>query len=165
MLRRLSFLWNQTEALRTQATSWPYFYFQKTLYISVFHRNIESKRSKHEFNFRSHKDKQAFEDKKLSGKELLRLKKEHVWQTDIADSTNCTQTFLLFSYLDFRVNFACYSPASFKIICLTRIWSKFVDLRFYSSQKPPQIRAASATIFHSFWKIDAQSSKIPGGSD
>ena len=82
----------------------------------------------------------------------LRLKKEHVWQTDIADSTNCTQTFLLFSYLDFRVNFACYSPASFKIICLTRIWSKFVDLRFYSSQKPPQIRAASATIFSPFLK-------------
>ena len=135
--------------IRTQAISWPDAYFQETLYISVSHRNIKLKRSKHEFHVRSHKDKQGFEDKKLSGKEFTAFE-ERTCVADIADSTNCTQRFLLFSYLDFRVSFACYPPEAFKIICLTRIWSKFVDLSFYSSQKPPQIRAASATIFHSF---------------
>ena len=44
----------------------------------------------------------------------------------------------LFSYLDFPVCFACYPPKSFKIICLTCIWFKFVDTTFHSSQKKPQ---------------------------
>ena len=54
----------------------------------------------------------------------------------IAYSANLKQGFLLFSYLDFRVYFAFYPPESFKIICLTCIWSKFVDTRFHSPQKP-----------------------------
>ena len=50
------------------------------------------------------------------------------------------QQFLLFSYLDFRVYLACYPPESFKIICLTCIWSKCVDTSFHgrSSQNPQQ---------------------------
>ena len=44
----------------------------------------------------------------------------------------------LFSYLDFPVCFACYPPKSFKIICLTCIWLKFVDTSFHSSQKKSQ---------------------------
>ena len=43
--------------------------------------------------------------------------------------------FKLFSYLDFPVCFTCYPPKSFKIICLTCIWLKFVDTSFHSSQK------------------------------
>ena len=43
---------------------------------------------------------------------------------------------LLFSYLDFRVCLACYPPESFRIICLTCIWFKFVDTSFHSLQKP-----------------------------
>ena len=50
----------------------------------------------------------------------------------------CTQRFLLFSYLDFRVYFACYPPESFKIIWFTCIWLKFVDKSFHSSQNPQQ---------------------------
>ena len=47
---------------------------------------------------------------------------------------------MLFSYLDFRVYLACYPPESFKIICLTCIWSKCVDtsLHGHSSQTPQQ---------------------------
>ena len=39
---------------------------------------------------------------------------------------------LLFSYLDFRVCLAGYPPESFRIICLTCIWFKFVDTNFHS---------------------------------
>ena len=57
---------------------------------------------------------------------------------DLDDSAISTHRFLLFSYLDFCICFACYPPESFKIICLTLIWLKFVDtLSFHSSQKPP----------------------------
>ena len=49
--------------------------------------------------------------------------------------SNCFLT----SIFDFRVCFACYPPESFKIICLTCIWLKFVDTSFDSSQKKPQI--------------------------
>ena len=58
-----------------------------------------------------------------------------MWQTWPA------RRFLLFSYLDFRVYIACYPPESFKIICLTCIWSKCVDTSFhghYASQTPQQ---------------------------
>ena len=44
----------------------------------------------------------------------------------------------LFCYLDFRVCFACYPPESFKIICLTCIWLKFIDTSFHSWQKKSQ---------------------------
>ena len=60
-----------------------------------------------------------------------------VWREfvpDIADSGNWRQRFLLFSYLYFRVCFACYPPKSFKTICLTCIWLKFVDISFHSMQ-------------------------------
>ena len=57
---------------------------------------------------------------------------------DIACSVNCAQRFFLFSYLDFRFYFACCPPESFKIICFTCIWSKFVDTSLYSSQNPQQ---------------------------
>ena len=62
--------------------------------------------------------------------------------------TNDTQRSFVFSYHDFRVYFACYPPESFKIICLTCIWLKFVDTSFHSSQKPPQISAASVAILN-----------------
>ena len=62
--------------------------------------------------------------------------------------TNDTQRSFVFSYLDFRVYFASYPPESFKIICLTCIWLKFVDTSFHSSQKPPQLSAASVAILN-----------------
>ena len=55
-------------------------------------------------------------------------------------SANLKQGLLLFSYLDFRVYLAFYPPESFKIICLTCIWSKFVDTRFHSPHKPAKTR-------------------------
>ena len=64
-----------------------------------------------------------------------------------------TQRFLLFSYLHFHVYFAFYPPKSFKIICLTCVWSKFVDTSFHSSQKPWQNIPASTSVFVSFQKI------------
>ena len=42
-------------------------------------------------------------------------------------SANLKQRFLLFSFLGFRLYFVCYPPESFKTICLTYIWSKFVE--------------------------------------
>ena len=88
---------------------WPDMYFRKTLYFLVSSWNMELKTSKHEFTDISHQNKQGFEGKKLRG-------------------TNFKQGCLLFSYLYFRVYFACYPPESSKIICLTCIWSKFVTL-------------------------------------
>ena len=52
-----------------------------------------------------------------------------------AGKTSPTRGILLFSYLDFRVCFACYPPESFKIICLTCIWLTFVDTSFHSTEK------------------------------
>ena len=82
---------------------------------------------------------------------------------DIADSGNWRQRFLLFSYLDFRVCFACYPPKSFKTICLTCIWLKFVDISFHSMQKHPKYFSLRTAIFLHFWKIVAWSSKLAGG--
>ena len=59
-------------------------------------------------------------------------------------------TFKLFSYLNFLVCFACYPPESFKIICLTCIWLKFVDTSFHSSQKKSQIHRTSLRHFLRF---------------
>ena len=118
--------------------SWFAVYLQRTLYFLVFHRDIGLKTSIYEFTDRIHQNKQGFEGKKLSGKEFVAFEEYQrvctVWQTQPA------RRFLLFSYLDFRVYLACYPPESFKIICLTCIWSKFVDTSFHghSSQNPPQ---------------------------
>ena len=75
----------------------------------------------------------ALKEKSSVGRISLRLNR--MCET-MAYSANLKQGFLLFSYLDFRVYFAFYPPESFKIICLTCIWSKFVDTRFHSPQKP-----------------------------
>ena len=106
-------------------TSWPdVSYFRKTLYFLVSRRNIDLKTSKHEFIDRSHKNKGGFEGKKLSRTDFTAFQ-QNMCQT-IAYSANCS---LLFSYLDFRVCSACYPPESFKIICFTCIWFKFVDTK------------------------------------
>ena len=44
---------------------------------------------------------------------------------------NLCGRFFLFSYLNFRFHFACYPPESFKTICLTCIWSEFIDTIFH----------------------------------
>ena len=44
--------------------------------------------------------------------------------------TSNEQIFFLFPYLDFRFYFACFPSESFKTICLTCIWSKFIDTCF-----------------------------------
>ena len=114
-------------------------YLQKTLYFLVFHRNIGLKTSKHEFNNRSHQNKQGFEGTKLSRKEFVAFEEyQRVCADDIASSAPARRRFLLFSYLDFRVYCASYPPESIKIIFFTCIWSKFVDTSFHSSQNPQQ---------------------------
>ena len=51
----------------------------------------------------------------------------------------CTQRLIRTVFLPrFRVYFACYPPESFKLICFTCIWSKFVDTSFHPSQNPQQ---------------------------
>ena len=128
-------------------------YLQKTLYFLVSQRNIELKTSKHEFTDRSDQNKQGFEGKKLSGTEFT------------AFEENLCQTLPPFSYFDFRVCFACYPPKSFKTICLTCIWLKFVDISFHSMQKHPKYFSLRTAIFLHFWKIVAWSSKLAGGWD
>ena len=115
-------------------TSWFAVYLQKTLYFLVFYRNIGLKTGKHEFTDRIHQNKQGLEGKKLSGKEVLAFKEyQRACVEDMAGSANCTQRFsVLFS----SSTFASYPPESFKIICFTCIWSKFVYTRFHSSQNP-----------------------------
>ena len=63
---------------------------------------------------------------------------------DIADrdSVNCTKRFLLFSYLDLRVCFACYPPEYFKIISVEIRQHKlsfFAKLATKCSTRRPQI--------------------------
>ena len=110
--------------------------FESMLYFLVSRWNMELKTSKHEFTDISHQNKQGFEGKKFRWTNFTAFQ-QNVCQT-IAYSANLKQRFLLFSYLYFRVDFACYPPKSSKIICLTCIWSKFVDTSFHSSQKPRQ---------------------------
>ena len=117
--------------------------FESTLYFLVSRWNIGLKTSKHEFTDRSHQNKQGFEGKKLR-------------------RTNFKQGCLLFSYLYFRVYFACYPPESSKIICLTCIWSKFVDTSFHSSQKLREILPDGSAIFTRSEKIVSWSSKLLG---
>ena len=64
----------------------------------------------------------------------MKSTKEYVWKTWPArriarkDSLYCFLTSI----------FASYPPQSFKIICFTCIWSKFVDISFHSLQNPQQ---------------------------
>ena len=119
----------------------PMFTFESRLYFLVSRWNIGLKTSKHEFTDISHQNKQGFEGKKIRG-------------------TNFKQGCLLFSYLYFRVYFACYPPESSKIICLTCIWSKFVDTSFHSSQKLREILPDGSAIFTRIEKIVSWSSKL-----
>ena len=106
----------------------PRFTFERRFIFLVSRQNIDLKTSKHEFIDRTHQNKQGFEGKKLRGTD--QNTSEYMCQT-MAYSANYN---LLFSYLDFRVCSACYPPESFKIICLTYIWLKFVDASFHSSR-------------------------------
>ena len=128
-------------------------YLRKTLYFSVSRRNIQLKTSKHEFTDISHQNKQGFEGKKLSGTDFTAFQ-QNVCQT-MAYWSNLKQRFLLFSYLDFRVYFACYPPESFKIICLTCIWSKFVDTNFILRKTRNKILPDGTALFTIFEKIVA----------
>ena len=92
------------------------------------------KTSKHEFTDIIHQNKQGIDGKKRSegqaGRNSLRLNNMCCRLRGIRHAR-----FKLFSYLDFPVCFACYPPESFKTICLTCIWLKFVDTSFHSSQR------------------------------
>ena len=137
-------------------TSWFAVYLQKTLYFLVFHGNIGLKTSKHEFTDKIHQNKQAFEGKKLSGKEFLAFEEyQRVCVEDMAGSANCTQRFsVLFS----SSTFASYPPESFKIICFTCIWSKFVYASFRSSQNPQQ-HPCRISQFKTSWR---EAHNLPG---
>ena len=121
---------------------------------TIFSANIELETSKHEFTDISHQNKQGFEDKKLSGTDFTPFQ-QNVCQS-MAYSANLNQRSLLFSYLYFRVYFACYPPESFKIICLTCIWLKFVGTSCHSPQNPQQnLLPGGTVIFTRFEKIVA----------
>ena len=127
---------------------------KRHFFSSGFHRIIELKTSKYEFTDIIHQNKKGFDGKKLSegqaGRNSLCFNNMCCRLRRIGDRH---ARFKLFSYLDFRVCFACYPPESFKIICLTCIWLKFVDTSFHYCQKQPQV----------FLNIVAWSSKLPGG--
>ena len=128
---------------------------------TIFSANIELETSKHEFTDISHQNKQGFEDKKLSGTDFTPFQ-QNVCQS-MAYSANLYQRSLLFSYLYFRVYFACYPPESFKIICLTCIWLKFVDTSFHSSQNPQQNPSRRDRHFYQIWKNRCVKLKTPRG--
>ena len=142
----LCIIWSQSTACACFIR--PGVYFTKTLLS--FHRNIELKTSKHEFPDRIHQNKQGFEGKKLSEGQARR--------NSLRFNNMCcrlhigTQRFLLFSYLDFRVFFCLLSSKILKIICLTCIWSKFVDTSFHPSQNPQQNSSRRDRHFYQIWK-------------
>ena len=60
--------------------------------------------------------------KEKSSMRRISLRLDRMCETMVY-SANLKQGLLLFSYLDFLVYLAFYPPESFKIICLTCIWS------------------------------------------
>ena len=75
-----------------------------------FSRNIELKTSKYEFTNRSHQNKQG---KKKPSRADFTAFQQNVCKT-MAYTANLKQRLLLFSYLNFRIYFACYPPESFE---------------------------------------------------
>ena len=118
---------------------------RSTLVFQGFHRNIKLKTSKHEFAG-IRKDLKA---KKLSegqaGRNSLRLNNMCCRLRQIGDRHARSK---LLSYLDFHVRFACYPPESFKIICLTCIWLKFVDTSFHSCKRSHKNIHVAAPFSH-----------------
>ena len=123
------------------------FTLQRRFVLSGFHRVIELKTSKHEFAEIIHQNKQGFDGKKLSegqaGRNSLRFNNMCCRVRRIGYRRSARKD----SYVHFRVCFACYPSESFKIICLTCIWLKFVDKSFHSSQTPRQINPESRRHF------------------
>ena len=108
-----------------------------------------------------HQNKQGFDGKKANrrpnGKEFI------AFQQHVLASVIGKQDSKLFSYLDLPVCFACYPPKSFKIICLTCIWLKFVDTSFHSSQKKSQKHHTHRQKFSPTLKDRCVTLKLPGG--
>ena len=80
----------------------------------------------------------------------------------MAYSADLNQRSLLFSYLYFRVYFACYPPESFKIICLTCIWWKIrlYKLSFFAkpatkSFQSPHVRDSRTVLDSGFHAVDS----------
>ena len=123
------------------------FTLQRRFVFSGFHRVIELKTSKHAFADIIHQNKQGFDGKKLSegqaGRNSLRFNNMCCRVRRIGYRRSARKD----SYVHFRVCFACYPPESFKIICLTCIWLKFVDTSFHSSQTPRQTNPESRRHF------------------
>ena len=71
--------------------------------------------------------------------------------------------FKLFFLPRFPVCFACYVPESFKIICFTCIWLKFVDTGFHSSQKKSQKHHTHRQTFCQSLKDSCAKLKRPRG--
>ena len=143
------------------------FTFQRHFVFSGFHRIIELKTSKHEFGDIIHQNKQGFDGKKLSdnwsegqaGRNSLRFNNMCCRVRRIGYRRSARKD----SYVHFRVCFACYPPESFKIICLTCIWLKFVDTSFHSSQKSRQINPESRQLFSKTLKNRCVRLKTPRG--
>ena len=123
------------------------------------------KNSKHEFTNIIHQDKQGFDGKKANrrpkGKEFIAFQ-QHVVQTTGKSAIDTQDSLISFSRL-----FACFilqNPSkSFKIICLTFIWLKFVDTSFHSSQKKSQKHHTRRQTFFQSLKDRCVKLKRPGG--
>ena len=123
------------------------------------------KNSKREFTNIIHQYKQGFDGKKRTEGQTGRnsLHFNNMSSPIMAKSAIGMQDSKLFSYLDFPVCFACYPPKSFKIICLTCIWLKFVDTSFHSSQKKSQKPLTALGHFFQSLKDRCVKLKLPGG--
>ena len=122
------------------------------------------KNSKHEFTNIIHQDKQGFDGKKRTegqtGRNSLHFNN---MCSRLGEVGYRHASFKLFSCLDFPVCFPCYPPKSFKIICLTCIWLKFVDTSFHSSQKKSQKPLTAHGQFIQSLKDRCVKLKLPGG--
>ena len=140
------------------------FTLQRRFIFSGFHRIIELKTSKHEFADIIQKNKQGFEGKKLSegqaGRNSLRFDNMCCRLRRIGDRH---ARFKLFSYLDFRVCFACYPPESFKIIWLVFGWNS--SIQAFILRKKSHIFPTSKSpgaIFSNFEKSLREAQNSPG---
>lgn len=126
--------------LNTQASPRDCLLPQDSLFLS-FSSKYRVKTSKHILADRRHQNKQCFEGKRLSEKEFIAFA-ELVWQTQPARRI-ARKDFFCFLTSIFAFFVFCYPPESFKTICFTCIWSKFIDTSFHLRKARNKVLAAS----------------------
>ena len=122
------------------------------------------KTSNHDFADIIQQNKQGFDGKKRTEGQTGRtsLHFNNMWSRLRRIGYRHTR-FKLFFLPRFPVCFACYAAESFKIICLTCIWLKFVNTSFHSSQKKSQKHHTHWQTFCQSLKDSCVKLKLPGG--